>query len=94
MNTKETEMMSKVEFATTTRAVGGELISSSNQATHVGVVRSVSGNSPHIAERLSAMFGLPLDCLSSSLAWLARSSRAPSNPSPSSVLFSWLSAPA
>ena len=39
MNTKETEMMSKVEFATTTRAVGGELISSSNQATHVGVVR-------------------------------------------------------
>ena len=71
MNTKETEMMSKVEFATTTRAVGGELISSSNQATHVGVVRSVSGNSPHIAERLSAMFGLPLDCLSSSLAWLA-----------------------
>ena len=66
MNTNETEMMSKVELANTTIAVGGELIFSSNKATHVGVVRSVSGNSPHIAERLSAH----RPCLVSSLlAW-------------------------
>ena len=60
MNTKRTER--KVELATATIAVGGELIFSSNQAIHVGVVRSVSGNTPHIAEMLSAhmkaMFGL------------------------------------
>ena len=54
LNTKQTEMTSLVELATTPITVDGELISPSSQATHVGVVRSVKGNSPHIVERLSA----------------------------------------
>jgi hypothetical protein len=54
LNTKQTEMTSMVELATTTITVDGELISPCSQATHVGVVRSVNGNTPHIVERLSA----------------------------------------
>ena len=45
-------MMSKVELATTTVAVGGELISSSNQATHVVVGVVMSGLSLATAHTL------------------------------------------
>ena len=52
--TKQTELQAKVELAVTTISVDGERISPSSQATHVGVVRSVDGNGPNIASRLSA----------------------------------------
>ena len=55
-------MMSKVELATTTVAVGGELISSSNQATHVVVGVVMSGLSLATAHTLQRGF---LPCLAS-----------------------------
>ena len=51
---KQTDIQSKVELAVTTISVDGVNISPSSQATHVGVVRSVDGNSSHISARLAA----------------------------------------
>ena len=60
--TKETEVQARIEMAVTPISIDGEEISSTNQATHVGVLRSVEGNGPNIAARLSAhrraVFGL------------------------------------
>ena len=47
-------MQSKVELATTTIKVDGQVISPSKEATHVGVVRCAEGNSPNITARLAA----------------------------------------
>ena len=44
----------KVELATTDISVDSEIICPSTQASHVGIVRSVEGNSANIMERLSA----------------------------------------
>ena len=52
--TKHTELQSKVELATTTIKVDGLVISPSQEASHVGVLRSVEGNGPNISARLSA----------------------------------------
>ena len=52
--TKSTDIQSKVELATTIINVGGQDISPSHEATHVGVVRCAEGNGPNIAARLSA----------------------------------------
>ena len=52
--TKLTEMQAKVELATTTITVGGQNISPSHDATHVGVVRCAEGNGPNISARLLA----------------------------------------
>ena len=60
--TKETELKSKLELATTTISVDGVDIYPTTQASHVGIVRSVEGNSANIAARLSshrkAVYGL------------------------------------
>ena len=53
-STKETVTQSKLELSTTDIVVDGELVVPTNVATHVGVVRSVSGNSHNIATRLTA----------------------------------------
>jgi hypothetical protein len=47
-------MQSKVELATTTINVDGLVISPSQEASHVGVLRNVEGNGPNISARLSA----------------------------------------
>ena len=47
-------MQSKVELATNIIHVGGQNISPSYEATHVGVVRCAEGNAPNISARLSA----------------------------------------
>ena len=52
--TKHTELLSKVELATTTINVDGLVISPSQEASHVGVVRCADGNGPNITARLSA----------------------------------------
>ena len=51
---KHTVMQSRVELATTTIKVDGQIISPSKEATHVGVVRCAEGNGPNISARLSA----------------------------------------
>ena len=60
--TKETELKSKLELATTTISVDGVDIHPTTQASHVGNVRSVDGNSVNLAARLSshkkAVYGL------------------------------------
>ena len=53
-NTKETALHSNVELAVTTVTVDGKDVLPTTQAAHVGVVRSVEGNSAHIMERVSA----------------------------------------
>ena len=52
--TKKTEVQAKVELASTTISVDGDVISPTTQATHVGVVRSPEGNGPNIAARPAA----------------------------------------
>ena len=52
--TKHTELLSKVDLATTTINVDGLMISPSQEASHVGVVRCADGNGPNITARLSA----------------------------------------
>ena len=52
--TKETEMKARVEMAVTPIFIEGEESVPTSQACHVGVVRSVEGNGPHIAARVTA----------------------------------------
>ena len=52
--TKGTTMKAKVELASHRLCIDNAEISTSNQATHVGIVRSPEGNGPNILARLSA----------------------------------------
>ena len=54
---KHTEMQSLVELATTTIMVDGQIITPSQEAVHVGVVRCAEGNGPNISARVSAHRG-------------------------------------
>ena len=52
--TKTNAHLANIELAAADIVVDGETIIPTTQASHVGVVRSVEGNSPNIIERLSA----------------------------------------
>ena len=75
-NSSETEIQSRVDLASNTISVDGEIIHPSTHASHVGVVWSVDGNGPNIMARLSshrkAVYGL----MSSGLAKGHRSNPA------------------
>ena len=75
-NSKDTVLQSEVDLASTTISVNGQVILPTQQAAHVGVVRSVVGNEANILSRLAAHRKAMYSLLS---AGLARNHRA--NPS-------------
>ena len=67
-NKKETVAQTTLELAATTISVDEEDVLPTAQATHVGVVRSVDGNTAHIMDRMSAHRGAVYAVLHGGLA--------------------------
>jgi hypothetical protein len=55
--TRNTEIIAKIELVDTPITVDGTVIHPTDQAPHVGVIRSVNGNGPNIVARMSAHRG-------------------------------------
>ena len=67
-NKKETVAQTTLELAATTISVDDEDVLPTAQATHVGVVRSVDGNTAHILDRMAAHRGAVYAVLHGGLA--------------------------
>ena len=66
-STKRSELVSYIAQSSSVLNIHGDMIKFVDNAEHVGVLRSVNGNLPHIQSRFTAyrkaIFGLLLKCL-------------------------------